>query len=283
MRRSYFSYLFLAVSFLLTGVTPAASGSIVLKVARIADVRVLTVPNIPQQPMFNPNQPGLTVTLHASGAMADSAVGYGKLTLTKGRDNLGDPLRIAPPSPTDFPAPSGANGMVNIQRQPAGFGPASAGFDVPLHLTDVPRRAMQIAVLRGSFLVIAGGKLRTVGINLMKSRGHEIKSPVLAKAGLQIRLLKTVPAGTFMPGRADRWVILAIKGQSAALRKVKVVNASGGDISARFTTSSEHKGVHIKSYKVRRPFKAGDKVELIVATGQKTIEVPFDFHNIKLP
>jgi|GEM_PF-6077256 len=273
----------LAAGMTLAGVSLASAAPIAVKIARVDDNRVYSSPGA-AQPMFNSNPPGLTITLHAFGPMANSAASYGKLTLTAARDNLGDVLRIASPSSGSFPMPGQSKGRHKIQRQPAGFGgPVPSGFDVPLHLTEPPRKALRITLLQGSFRVTAGGRLNTVAINPMTSMGQSIHSPTLTKAGLQIKMLKAMPMGGFMPGPANQSLILAIGGNKTALERVKMLNASGSSIFAGFTSSSDQNGAKISSYQLKRPLKAGDKVELIVATGQKTLVVPFDFRNIKLP
>jgi hypothetical protein len=279
-----FSYSRLIVAgVLFAGVSGASAARIAVKIARVDDNRVYSSPGA-AQPMFNSNPPGLTITLHAFGPMANSAASYGKLTLTAARDNLGDVLRIASPSSGGFPMPGQSKGRHKIQRQPAGFGgPAPSGFDVPLHLTEPPRKALRITLLQGSFRVTAGGRLNTVTINPMASMGRSIHSPTLAKAGLQIKILKAMPMGGFMPGPGNQSLILAIGGNKTALEKVKILNTSGSSIFAGFTSSSDQNGAKISSYQLKRPLKAGDKVNLIVAVGQKMITVPFDFRNIKLP
>lgn len=259
----------------------ASAGAIVVKVSRVDDNRLAIAPGA-ARPVFNPNPPGLTVTLHVSGAVVRSAVSYGKVMLTECRDNLGDKLRIVSSSPPGFPAPSGANAMIPIQRQPAGFGPASTGFDVPLQLTEVPRKATRITVLNGSFLVVAGGKLNTISIKPMKLLGKAVQSPVLDKAGLHIAVLKSMPAGMFDPGTGPS-LLLKISGKTQALRKVRILNAAGANLFNGFIGSIMQNGAKFASYQIKRPLKAGDKVMLNVMVGQREIKVPFGFQNIKLP
>lgn len=275
----------LAAGVVLAGATIAAAGPIGVTVVRVDDNRVASAPGS-QQPMFNVNPAGLTITLHASGPMTNSAVSYGQLVLTAARDNRGDRLRIASAAPGGFsmPGQGNGNGMHKIQRQPAGFGgPAPSGFDVPLHLTEPLRKAMRITILRGSFQVVAGGTLHTVAIDPMKFMGKQIQSPVLSKAGLRIKVLKSMPTGGFMPGQDNQSLVLAISGNATALGKVKIVSAAGHSIFAGFSSSMNQHAVKMVSYQLKRPLKAGDRAKLMVATGQKTISVPFKFRNIKLP
>lgn len=275
----------LVAGVVLAGATVATAGPIGVTIVRVDDNRVASAPGY-QQPMFNASPAGLTITLHASGLMADSAVSYGKLKLTAAGDNRGERLRIAAAAPGGFFMPGRGNGpgMHKIQRQPAGFGgPTPSGFDVALRLTEPMRKATRITILRGSFRVVAGGTLHTVAIDPFKSLGKDIQMSVLSKAGLRIRVLKSMPTGGFMPGQDNQSLVLAVSGNVTALDKVKIVSASGHNIFAGFSSSLKQHGVKMISYQLKRPLKAGDRAKLVVATGQKTITVPFKFGNIKLP
>lgn len=281
----YLPNLVLATAALFAGAPPAIGRPFTVRVARIDDNRVVALPKAPQPFFSNLNPPGLVLTLYASGPMARVAVSFGKVKVAVARDNRGDVLRLAPASTGDFPMPTPGSRMHKIQRQPAGFGGhAPRGFDVPLALTQPPRRAQRIAVLRGSFRVIAGGKLHSITLKPQLLIGKRVNSPLLAKAGLHIKILKSMPAGIFLfGGSGGQSLILSISGHKAALEKVKVLSASGKSICTGDISNGQKKGAKISAYQLTHPLRAGDKLVLAVATGQKAIKVPFAFRNLTLP
>lgn len=259
----------------------ASAAPAAVKITRVVDKRVYVAPNTPP-PVFPGNPAGLTIVIHVGGRAGDAASYYGGLSVGEIEANRGNALRLRSSDVGGLAIDRGNKAMHKILRGNLG-GPATKGFDVRLHFTEPRRKATRIKEIKGSFRVITGGRLHTVAVNPLASMGQSIHSPALTKAALRIKILKAMPMGSFMPGSANQSLILAVGGHKTALEKVRILSASGGNIFAGFTSSSDRGGTTISSYQLKRPLKAGDKVELIVATGQKTLTVPFDFRNIKLP
>ncbi|MHB1767372.1 MAG: hypothetical protein ACYCUV_05915 [Phycisphaerae bacterium] len=250
-------------------------------ISRIDDSRVYVASGVPQ-PMFPGKHAGLNITLQVSGRTAGNAASFGRLSISA-VDNLGGALRLLSASVGGQPIDAGDKAMHEIHRDAIGRPAPPKWFDISLHVAEPPRKANALVVLKGSFQLIAGGRNAVVPVNPIKSLGKYILSPVLKRAGLDVRVLKSVPAGAYAPGPASRFLILAVRGNKTAMQKVKTEDSFGGGIGKGLRFTSVMKHTMVACYQLKRPFKAGDKVELIVATGQKTIKVPFDFHNIKLP
>jgi hypothetical protein len=276
-------YIIAVVVAMFAVVAPCHAQTVASKVviSRMDDNRVYVAPGVPQ-PMFPGKHAGLNITLQVAGRTAGNATSFGRLSIS-GMDNLGGALRLLSASVGGQPIDPGDKAMHEIHRDAIGRPAPPKWFDISLRLSEPPRRATVIRRLKGSFQIIAGGKLNQVLVNPRASLGKSITSPVLRKAGLQIKILRSVPAGAYAPGPADDYLILAIRGSKLALEKVKLLNSSNRDIAKGFTFNSQGGGTLTSAYQLKRPLKAGDKVELIVATGQKTLTVPFDFRNIKLP
>ena len=232
--------------------------------------------------MFPGKHAGLDITLQVSGRTAGNAASFGRLSIS-GMDNLGGALRLLSASVGGQPIDAGDKAMHAIHRDAIGRPAPPKWFDISLRLTELPRQATVIRWLKGSFQMIAGGKLNKVLVNPQMSLGKNVASPVLNKARLQIKILRSIPAGAYAPGPADDYLILAIRGNKLALEKVKLLSSSNRDIAKGFTFNGQGEGTLTSAYQLKRPLKAGDKVELIVATGQKAATVPFNFRDIKLP
>ncbi len=277
----YIVIAMLATMFTVASPCHAQAAISTVVVSRIDDTRVYVSPGVPQ-PMFPGKHAGLNITLQVTGRAAGNATSFGRLSVS-GMDNLGGALRLLSASVGGQPIEAGDKAMHEIHRDAIGRPVPPKWFDISLHLTPPPRQAAVIRLLKGNFQMIAGGKLNKVLVNPQKSLGKSIMSPVLNKAGLHIKILRSVPAGAYAPGPADDFLILAIRGNKLALKKVKLLSSSNRDVAKGFTFNSQGEGVLTSAYQLKRPLRAGDKVELIVAVGQKTRTVPFDFRNIRLP
>ena len=264
-----------------SAVCAAAGPPVRVVLARVADHRAYAAPGV-TQPMFPGESPGLRVTLQVQGEPAAVATSLGVVRVAA-TDNLGGVLKEKFANVGGGPIYPRDKGMHRIHFDSAGRAHRPRWFDVVLRLSEPPRAATAIVNLRGSFRVVGGGKLEDVTLDPLQTRGKEVNSAVLKKAGLKIWVLKSAIHGAYVPGPAKKYLILYITGHELDLKKVEAQNASGRSmLTGLFFDSSSHNTL-ITAYQLRRPFAAGDRVKLRVALGQKIVRIPFDFATVALP
>lgn len=259
----------------------AATAPVRVVLARVADHRVYVSPGV-VQPMFPGASSGLRVTLQMQGQPAAVATSLGVVRVSA-EDNLGGALQEVFASVGAEPIDPSDHEMHRIHFDSAGRTLKPKWFDVTLRFSEPPRAATAIVNLKGSFRVMAGGKLANVMFDPLKIRGKEVKSSILKQADLKIWVLKSAIHGAYIPGPANRFLMLYTTGHKLALKKVKVANALGQSLLQGWVYYSSSRGTQIAGYKLTRPLVRSDRVTLVISLGQKAITVPFDFAKIALP
>jgi hypothetical protein len=202
---------------------------------------------------------GIELTLHIDGADVKGARKFGKLTVTRAVDDVGTDLTKA------GDGPSQDSDRFEDIREPMSFGfdenkPKPSGFDIELKLpTPSARSAKAIKQISGSVQVLAGGEKKVIEVKKLKSSaGKAVDDPVLKQLGVSFTLLdpsKAAPGGMMMMGEKDKSV----------------------------TSWSDQGDKRVITYFLEKTLSDDMALQIEVWPGQKTIRVPIELKDVKLP
>jgi hypothetical protein len=249
--------------------TTVAAGVSVMPV-RITEVRVSNITNLGKGYItFCP--PGMTVTLRVTGDDIKGATKRSEIELLKANDDVGTHLQDAEGG-WGF-----ENGWKKISRSELNDAQKAAGtFTVDVVLALPPRKASEIRELKGEFKVRANGKITAIAIrNLQEQTGREITQPALKEAGVKLRVLKPETDAT-------NTLRLEVSGNMDSLLELEVEGKSHEDV-VESSDTTKLDGKRITNYQLNRALDNSVTLNIQVAVGQKTVTVPFDLHDLKLP
>jgi hypothetical protein len=244
------------------------AASIDVKVAQITETRDVTL--IKKVNVFTSERPKLNVKLNLKGAELLGATKWGKVKLAEAVDDAGTDLK-----PTHATAAGQGDDWDDVERlghdekQPADW------CDVELELAVSARKATAIKSLKGELQVLAGGEEKVVTLTkLTSSSGKPLDDPVLKAAGLQVTPIKSE--------RDDSALTLQFSGSDDGLKDVEIVDAAGKKINNSYL-SSRINDQRTSQYDLDRPLDDKVVVKLHLVVGQRTVTVPFDLKDLKLP
>lgn len=229
--------------------------------------------------MFSSEHSGVAVKLRIAGAAVNNAAAYGKLKLTEAIDDTGADLRPKPAAKmVAFGGAGDGDRFTEIHR----FGmreddKSRESFDMSIDLVLPARKATRIVSLKGTFEVQAGGQEKLVTVANPKSlTGKSIDDPVLKSAGLTVQIESPKGAG------GTNSLPLKVKGNSAAIKKVEIVDAAGKSISDQ-SMSMGTGDERTTTYTLNKPLDDTITLKIHVLAGLKNVNVPFDLKNLALP
>jgi len=214
---------------------------------------------------------GLSMTLRLNGDIADPH-GIRQVHITECRDNLGTDL-----SQPEFPIPS--------------FISAEGGrLSRVLNVSQAPRRAEKISVLKGEALVCVGGKTETLTFDRLKSRmGTKLSNPLLIQTGLEVYVgrVSMVPATMpfTMPAtfarQLERYGVRISQLPGVGISEVRLLDADG---SVKYRTSSMTGTKQGLVFSLnRQTITDAVTLQIDVYTGAELRTVPFELRDIELP
>jgi hypothetical protein len=233
---------------------------------------------------------GIELSLHVDGPDVQGARKYGKLKAIQALDDIGTDLTAK------GEGPSFGGETFREVREPQMFGrddkPKPAGFDVELKLpTPSARNAKSIKVIAGSLEVLVGGEKKIIQVKPLKANiGKTIDDPALKSLGVTFALIdptkrsaKNAIAGALLGGgKPDKSVSAEITGNIDALADVRIVDAAGNKLS-RSSMWQDDPGKRSITYDLEAPLPDDAVLEIEAWPGQKTVVVPFEIKDIKLP
>jgi hypothetical protein len=271
----------LIVAAVLTAGTIAAAQDIVVKPARISEMRA-------NEWIKKDSLPGgfaltllssLNVTLRVEGAAARDATKYGRLKITEAADDTGKALQ-------SMEAHSGVAepDFISVRDPRLPEPPERTGFDVVIHpLTLAARNATAIRSLKGEFQMLVGGEKKIVTAKDPKSLvGGKLEDPALKEAGVEIEIVKPdrVLHGETVD-QADTVVSLWIRGNRGAIQETNLVNAAGETLNDGWHSNGIG-GIKM-TVAPGRTMDANTMLQIVLMVGQQTVTVPFELKDVKLP
>jgi hypothetical protein len=147
------------------------------------------------------------------------------------------------------------------------------------------RKASKIATLKGQVQLIAGGEIKSVKVtHLPGNLGAAVKDEILKVAGLSVTPTKPTgfTAGIWVSQGQTRMIALVVSGNLESVRKLSIVDTDGKKVGEQSMSSTEG---GITTYYLDGAKALDDTMTLQIDlnVGQKTITVPFEFHDIALP
>lgn len=216
---------------------------------------------------------GLKLTLSVKGPEAESSTQYGKLVLDEAVDDQGASLI---PTKDSFNKPEKFREFSNQFFRKNRFGnEPPAPPQVEIDLAPSKRSATKIAHLRGTLTLADDGTIQTVELPNLKP-GEKKSVPVPKDAGLQITV---TPAA----GDNSTSIELKISGDEGALVSIKMMDASGKEVSSGESSWSMDGGPEHKSLDLNKPLDPSMKLVAKIAVNRKLIKVPLDLKDISLP
>ena len=256
-------------SLLLAAVSLAA---VKVQPAEVFETRLVTL--IKKENVFSSDSSRLQVKLNVDGPAVKGATKWGKVKLTEAVDDAGTDLK-----------PKREDGNFSFSRNAdleeiSRFGMSddekkSSAFDVTIQLSLPARKATAIKSLKGEFEVLAGGEEKTVTLTKLKSmQGKPLDDPTLKAAGINGTVTK--------PQGGDPALAIDYKGSTDAIKEVEIVDASGSSVSnGRF--SSGFGDTQNVNYLLSKPLDDTMTMKMHLIVGQKTVKVPFELKDVKLP
>ncbi len=223
-----------------------------------------------------PSNTQLKLLVHVEGDGINDAASFGNVQISEATDNAKGNMKpkkkfVSSSGRNDFKSiRSGMLGMLQVKDE--------EGFRIHLELEPSLRKATKISRLKGTFQVLAGGEKKTVKVTKLTGLlGESLDDPILAEAGLKVRLLK--------PKSSDRAKTLSVevKGDQSVLSGTpKLLDDRGKSASdSRWSGGSDK----LQTYHLglRKSLDDAMTLEINLVIGQKTLTVPFDLRNIELP
>jgi hypothetical protein len=250
----------------------ASLAAVKVQPAEVLETRLATL--IKKENVFSSDSSRLQVKLRVDGPEVKGATKWGKVKLAEAIDDAGTDLK---PKKDDSGFSFGRNddleeisrsGMSDEEKK-------SSGFDVTISLALPARKASAIKSLKGEFEVMAGGEEKVVTLTKLKSmQGKPLADPVLKAAGINGKVAK--PTGD------DPAFTVDYTGGTGAIKDVEILDAAGNNISnGRF--SSGFGDAQNVSYQLSKPLDDTMTMKMHLVVGQKTVKVPFDLKDVKLP
>jgi hypothetical protein len=238
-----------------------------VKPAQIVETREQTL--IKKEGFFSSERSRLVVKLSVSGPDVRGATKWGKVKLTEAVDDAGTDLK---PKENTFAFSRGED-MDEINR--FGQDEKAEGFDVELELAVPARKATTIKSLKGEFHVLAGGEEKVVTFTKLKSmQGKPLTDPALKAAGIDATVGKS--SGN------DPALVVDYKGAADAITKVEILDAGGDSMSSGQFSSGSGDAQNV-NYMLGKPLDDAMTLKLHLVVGQKTVAVPFELKDLKLP
>lgn len=265
MKRSILRTLVLLIACL----TRAAYAAVDVTVFQIEETRAVqfTDDHISRMP------PEMRIVLSLRGPEAESSIRYGDIKLEQAVDDRGTDLI---PQKDPFGETTRFKDYANAFFRKSNFaGNAKPDPQVDLRLALPKRAATKIARLRGSVTLADQGTIQTVELTNLKQPGKKALSfPPDAHVGVTV----DIPSGDDV-----RSIGLEISGDEKKLDSVKIVDASGKDISSGVSSMVINGGPVSKSIQLNRPIDNSMKLVAKFAANQTVTVVPFDLKDIPLP
>jgi len=250
----------------------ASLAAVKVQPAEVLETRLVTL--VKKENVFSSDASRLQVKLNIDGPEIKGATKWGKVKLTEAVDDAGTDLK---PKKDDSGFAFGRNDdLEEISR----FGMSdeekkSNAFDVTINLALPARKAATIKSLKGEFEVMAGGEEKVVSLTKFKSmQGKALTDPVLKAAGINGKVTK--PTGD------DPALAIDYTGGTDAIKEVEILDAAGNSISnGRF--SSGFGDTQNVNYMLSKPLDDTMTMKMHLVVGQKTVKVPFELKDVKLP
>ncbi len=223
---------------------------------------------VPKKRSWGSISPELKLKLHVVGDAAAKAKRFGRVKITKAVDDTGENLIK---TASTF---SRSEGMATIDKwKKQGV---TNGFAVELKLKPAARKAAKISTLKGSFVLLSGGKVVNVTIaDVIAHTGKEVKDAALAEAGVKLKISSQTKGG--------KVVAYTIEGNTDIVVGAELVDAAGKVVRSFGGWQRSGKGpkVYNRRSQGKMPEKAG--LKLTILKGAKTVTVPIDLKDIPLP
>jgi hypothetical protein len=257
----------------------AQNATVTLK--KLVEKRQMSVEKSP----FGSFENGIDLTLYIDGADVKGARKFGKLKVTKAVDDVGTDLNKKSEDSMEM-----GDQFQDIQ-EPMSFGmgenkPKPTGFEVELRLpTPSARGAKTIKQVSGSVSVLVGGEKKVVQFKQIKQNlGKAVEDPVLKQMGVTVKLLdpSKAPPGMMMMGEKDKSLNVEFTGNFDALAEVNIVDASGEKVS-QGSMRNDDGGKRTVSYFLEKTLSDDMALQLEAWPGQKTITIPIELKDLKLP
>ena len=254
-------------SLLLAAVSLAA---VKVQPAEVLETRMVTL----IKKVYSSDSPRLEVKLNVDGPEVKRATKWGKVKLTEAVDDAGTDLK--PKQEDSGFAFSRNDDLEEISR----FGMSddekkSSAFDATINLSLPARKATTIKSLKGEFEVLAGGEEKVVTLTKLKSmQGKPLSDPTLKAAGINGKVTKAQGD--------DPALAIDYKGSTDAIKEVEILDATGASVSSgRF--SSGFGDTQNVNYMLSKPLDDTMTMKIQLVVGQKTLKVPFELKDVKLP
>lgn len=228
----------------------------------------------------------LELKLYVDGAAVKGATKYGHLQIKSATDDTGTNLTKKGEGPSQE-----LKGFDDI-RQRMTFGnhnedkPKPTGFDFTLTLPTPSARAAKTVSISATLEVLAGGEKKIVEVKDIKGHlGKTIEDPALKAVGVSFQILdpaEQTGSGFRPSANANKDVVALISGKVEALASVHIVNKAGKKLnnSAMWSDDGNNRTI---TYECNEPLPADAVLQLEVWPGQKTVTVPIELKDVKLP
>jgi hypothetical protein len=271
---------------------PAPANSTTVTLKRLMERRELAVEKTP----FSGWESGVELSVHVDGPAAAGARKYGKLKVTEAKDDAGTDLTQKPKG-----VPTFESEQFREVREPnsfTGFGrqqedkPKPTGFDLDIRLYTVPaRQAKTLSVVRGEMVVLVGGEKKIVELkSILQHYNKPIEDPALKAVGVTFTMLdpqkKAADLGVIVLGGGDKKksVPVQIAGNVDAVASVKFVDKSGKELNqGSMSQNGQPADKRTITYELSQPVSDDVTLQIEVWPGQKTVKVPFELKDVKLP
>lgn len=250
-------------------IASTASAEPVVSLVKVVESREFAI----EKSSFDGWNTGVKLSLRVSGIEVKDARKYGKVKVDKAVDDIGTDLTKAS---GDRPSSMMMESMQDVpEPMQGGFGgekpKEGIAFDVDLPALP-PRKASRIDLVKGSLSVVVGGEKKVVKVASLKANlGKPVESPDLKAVGV-----------TFTLGKTDSNGLQAtLVGDPSKLAAVKIVD--GGNSLSNGSMTSNNGNTHEVTYFLESPLTDTTELQIEVWPGQKTLQVPFELKDIKLP
>ena len=249
-----------------------ADAKVQVKPMRVEETRVKNI-QPPAANTFAGFPESLTVTVHLEGPELNGPATVAKVDVTQATDDTGKSLQHAERFPGLTPPPA----------PPLPGEKKEQGLSVTIPLETSARKASRIAVLKGSIQLHAGGQAKTVVAGKVKALlGKSVTDPALTAAKVNVKVIDPKASGAgFAPPNGDSLTV-EVSGDTAALEKVEIDDASGQDVS-NGGFSSESNGKKQIGVSMNAPLTDATTLKLHLIVGQKLLTVPLDLKDVPLP
>ena len=259
-----------------------AGATVTLK--KLLERRELSVEKTP----FSGWENGIELLLHVEGPGVKGARKFGKLKITEAKDDAGTDL-----TKVNKDAPKFMTDHFEDVREPQQFGfgsdekknPKPTGFDVTARLqTPTARTAKTLKILKGELQVLVGGEKKIVEVKKLKETfGKPLADPALKELGVTFTINDPAAKRSgFSFGDPKKSLPVVIAGNVDAIAGVTILDAAGQKMNAGSSWSDE-KNKRALTYDLEKDFSEDMTLQIEVWPGQRTLTVPFELKDVKLP